>query len=294
MQDTRPRPFVIQDDRKQEEREVAPEVPFASQWLPDRKHLRTELAAWITHSDNRRFRRAIANRVWGMMFGRAFITPVDDLPDPSSLENPDVLDVLAADLAAHGDDLRRLIHVIAASQPFRLASTHNGLDDDASALVLEEAWAVFPVTELGPQQMIRSMQQAANVRTLRAEDSGTYTSIRRYERQSRFVEEYGAAGDAEDAQASTIPHTVQRLKGNYTRQFSDASLLTAAGRIAVMSSDAASCLENCYLACLTRRPTPDERDHFLPQLQVKLKRRLLAVEDIYWTLFNSAEFCWNH
>lgn len=294
VQDTRPRPFVIQDDRNQEEREVTPEVPFDPEWVPDHKHLRTELADWVTHPDNRRFRRAIANRVWGMIFGRAFITPVDDLPDPSSPDSPDVLDVLADDLAAHGDDLRRLIRVIVASRPFSLASTHDNLDDDASARVLEEAWAVFPITELGPQQMIRSMQQAASVRTLRAEDANTYAAMRRYERQSRFVDDYGIAGDAEDAQASTIPHTVQRLNGNYTRQFSDASLLTAAGRIAAMSSDAASCLENCYLACLSRRPTPDEQSHFLPQLQVNLKRRSVAVEDIYWTLFNSAEFCWNH
>ncbi len=53
-------------------------------------------------------------------------------------------------------------------------------------------------------------------------------------------------------------------------------------------------LENSYLACLTRRPTSDEQTHFLPQLSGNLNRRGNAVEDIYWTLFNSAEFCWNH
>ncbi len=294
VQDTRSRPFVIQDDRNQEERTVTPAVPFDAKWLPDKKHLRAELADWVTHSENRRFRRAIANRVWGQMLGQAFFMPVDDLPDPSSPDEPDVLDVLAEDLADHDDDLRRLIQVIVASQPFRLASTHDGLQDEESAMLLEEAWAVFPVTELGPQQMFRSMQQSAAVQTLRTESTNTITAIRRYERHGRFVRDYGIAGDAEDAQASTIPHTVQRLSGNYTRQFSDATLLTAPGRIAAMSPDAESCLDSAYLACLTRLPTPDERAHFLPQLQGKLKKRSTAVEDIYWTLFNSAEFCWNH
>ena len=294
LQDTRPRPFVIEDGRTQAERTVIPEVPFDPQWIPDHKHIRAELAAWVTHSENRRFRRAIANRVWGMMFGSAFVTPVDDLPDPASADSPDVLDMLADDLANHGDDLRRLIHVIVATRPFSLASTHDALDDETSAQRLEEAWAVFPVTELGPQQMIRAMQQAAAVSTLRAEAANTYKRIRRYERQSRFVEDYGIAGDAEDSQASTIPHMVQRLSGNDTRQFSNAALLTAPGRIAAMSSDAASCLENCYLACLSRRPTPAEQAHFLPQLEGKRRQRAIAVEDIYWTLFNSAEFCWNH
>ncbi len=294
VQDTHSRPFVIEDDRAQEERTVAPEVPFDSQWISDGKHLRAQLATWVTHTENRRFRRAIANRVWGLMLGRAFITPVDDLPDPSSPDDPDVLDVLATDLANHGDDLRRLIHVIVATRAFNLASTHEALEDEESAQQHEEAWAVFPVTELSPQQMFRAMQQAAAVKTLRAENANTFSAIRRYEQQDRFVNDYGIASDAEDAQASTIPHTVQRLSGNFTRQLSNATLLTAPGRIAVMSTDATTCLENCYLACLSRRPMPDERKHFLPQFAGNLNRRANAVEDVYWTLFNSAEFCWNH
>jgi hypothetical protein len=286
---------VIEDDRAQEERIVAPEVPFDSQWVADSKHLRAELAVWVTHRENRRFRRAIANRIWGLMFGRALITPVDDLPDPNDAGSPlDVLDVLADDLSEHGDDLRRMIHVIVATRAFSLASTHKDFDDESSAQRHEQAWAVFPVTELGPQQMIRAMQQAASVRTLRAEATNSFTAIRRFERQFRFVQDYGIAGDAEDAQASTIPHTVDRLSGNFTRRYSDASLLTAPGRIAVMSSDAAMCLENSYLACLSRRPTSEEQTHFLPQLTGNLNQRGRAVEDIYWTLFNSAEFCWNH
>ena len=158
----------------------------------------------------------------------------------------------------------------------------------------ETQWAVFPVSELTPQQMIRAMQQAATLQTLRSESLNTYTAIRRYERQFRFVEDYGVAGEAEESQSSTIPHTVQRLNGNYTRQFDRASIMTAPGRIAAISPDAAACLENCYLACLTRRPTAEEQEHFLPQLQGRYGQRRSAVEDIYWTLFNTAEFCWNH
>jgi hypothetical protein len=108
------------------------------------------------------------------------------------------------------------------------------------------------------------------------------------------VEEYGVAGDGEEAQASTIPHTVQRLSGNDTRRFSKAGAFNAPGRIAAISPDATACLENCYLACLSRRPTPEEKRHFLPQFSGSRNRRTVAVEDVYWTLFNSAEFCWNH
>jgi len=292
LQDTHHEPFVIEDDRMQETRTVDPEVPFDSQWLEQNKHLRRELASWVTHPDNRRFRRAIANRVWGLMFGRPLVSPVDDLPDPD--DEPDILDLLAEDLAQHDDDIRRMIQVIAATEVFSCASTHPGFDDELSAGRLEEAWAVFPVSELQPHQMIRSMQQAAAVGTLRAEATNSFNAIRRIERQVRFVEDYGFAGDSEEAQAATIPHTVDRLSGNFTRQHIQATLLSAPGRIAAMSNDPERSLENCYLACLTRRPTEEERSHFLPQLGGSLNQRSRAVEDIYWTLFNSAEFCWNH
>ncbi|MFM8476666.1 MAG: DUF1549 domain-containing protein, partial [Planctomycetaceae bacterium] len=43
---------------------VAPEVPFHPEWLPETGGRRARLAAWVTHPDNRRFERAIANRIW--------------------------------------------------------------------------------------------------------------------------------------------------------------------------------------------------------------------------------------
>jgi hypothetical protein len=132
------------------------------------------------------------------------------------------------------------------------------------------------------------------VQTLRVDDSNTFIAIRRYEGRSRFVDQYGIAGDAEEAQASTIPHTVERLSGRETQRYGDAGLFTAAGRIAAMSSDPHTCLENCYLACLSRRPTAGEASHFLPRMTGKLKRRVTTVKDIYWGIFNSAEFCRNH
>lgn len=294
LQDTRPRPFMIDDERKGEQREVAPQVPFDSQWVPNERHRRSELAQWITHRENRRFRRAIANRVWGLMFGRAFVMPVDDLPDPPDSGPPDVLDLLAEDFTSHSDDIRRLIHVIAATQAFNLASTHPDLNEESQAQKIEASWAAFPLTELGPFQLIRSMQQATAVETLRVENSSEIAAIRRYERQYRFVSDYGIVDDSDESQASTIPHTVQRLNGNFTRQYSDSGFFNAPGRIAALSGTPEACLENCFLACLTRRPTPEEKSCFLPELQGRFNRRANTVEDIYWTFFNSAEFCWNH
>jgi hypothetical protein len=62
-----------------------------------------------------------------------------------------------------------------------------------------------------------------------------------------------------------------------------------------MSPDDATCLEACYLVCLTRPPEPEEREHFLPQLRAaKGTERRRVIEDVFWTLLNSPEFSWNH
>src|SRR5262249_8970574 len=92
------------------------------EWLPGTGTRRERLAAWITHPDNRRLERATANRIWGLMFGKPFHAPVDDLPDPTTSAERDVLDLLGSDFRAHHCDLRRMIRVIAASRPFQLDS----------------------------------------------------------------------------------------------------------------------------------------------------------------------------
>lgn len=113
--------YTVEDRQTLAERDVPARVPFCEENLPDDGTRRERLAAWVTHGENRRFDRAIANRVWALLFGRAWHEPVDDLGDPSE-DQRDVLDELGTDFRAHGCDLRRMIQVVAASKPFRLTS----------------------------------------------------------------------------------------------------------------------------------------------------------------------------
>ena len=74
-------------------------------------------------------------------------------------------------------------------------------------------------------------------------------------------------------------------------------------------------MENSYLACLARRPSAEERKYFLELLEMTYeavaKKRYTepntpepdpkpnrsqaeVVQDLFWTLFNSPEFSWNH
>jgi hypothetical protein len=291
------------EDRKTLEKHAVPEaVPFHSEWLPESGARRARLAAWITHTDNRRFERAIANRVWGLLFGRAYDEPVDDLADPED-GTRDILDVLGEDFRAHHCDLRRLIQVVATSEPFRAASEFELPPEESLSLekglaglnAAQAAWAVFPLMRLRPEQVIGSIFQSSSIRTADQNSHWTFRVLRLLQ-GGQFVREYGDLGENELAdRGGTIPQRLLMMNGELASGPTKANPINAVGRIAMLASTDDKCVETAYLVCLTRRPTPDELEHFTAQLKdTKLDERRKIVEDLVWTLFNSTEFSWNH
>ncbi|HEY1784147.1 MAG TPA: DUF1549 domain-containing protein [Pirellulales bacterium] len=79
-----------------------------------------ELAGLLAGNQNARLRRTIVNRLWGRFFGRALVEPVDEIDNPAW--NEDVLDWLAADLAANHDDLKHLMLEIVTSRAYQMPS----------------------------------------------------------------------------------------------------------------------------------------------------------------------------
>lgn len=301
-QDKKPVEFEVEDRKTLAKHVVPVSVPFHPEWLPASGTRRERLAAWITHSANRRFERSIANRVWGLLFGRAWHEPVDDLPDPRDDER-DLLDLLGEDFREHGYDLRRLIQVVAASEPFRLASedpfadaaTSAGGEDSSRLQAAEREWAVFPLIRLRPEQVIGSLFQSSMIRTT---DQNSHLLLRtlRLLQGSQFVKEYGDLGEEElRDHGGTIPQRLLMMNGKLAAGPTEANPINAVGRIALFASTDERCIETVYLVCLTRRPSSEELAHFAGELKdIKGGERRHLVEDIVWTLFNSTEFSWNH
>ncbi|MCH7989558.1 MAG: DUF1553 domain-containing protein, partial [Planctomycetes bacterium] len=297
--------YEIIDRDTQEKRIVAANVPFHPEWLPESGTRREQLAAWITHPKNRRFDRAIVNRVWGLLFGRPYIDPVDDLPDPGNPNKPDLLDILGKDFREHGCDLRRLILVIAASKPFRLDSrspADRDVETSEERIIADETidrltsnWAVFQLTRLRPEQVIGAMLQAGSIKTI---DRNSHLIVRtiRFFRENNFITEYGDLGEDElDKHAGTISQALLRMNGNLSNEIGAYNPFSATGRILDVTKDDETCLEICFLVCATRRPTPEQQEYFLDQLHGTTgEKRKQVVEDIIWSLFNSEAFSWNH
>lgn len=293
MQDFANVDYKVENRKTKVEETIAPSVPFHAEWLPKTGSRREQLAAWITHPDNRRFERATANRIWGLMFGKGYIDPVDGLPDPPEGQT-DLLDILGADFRQHNYDLRRLIQVIAASKPYRLDSIHQA-QDETRIEELKAQWAVFPLIRLRPEQVIGSILQASSLGTIDQNSHLLFRAIRFF-RENDFVKEYGDLGENElTEQPGTIPQALLRMNSKLIGELTEANGINSPGRISNMSPDDATCIEAAYLVALTRRPTPPELKHFTQQLQNSPKnQRAKVVEDMCWSLCNSLEFSWNH
>jgi hypothetical protein len=274
---------------------VVPEVPFHAEWLPSTGSRRARLAAWVTHPENRRFERAIANRIWGLMFGRPLHEPVDDLPHPEDKPD-DALDLLGREFRARGDRLSTLIRMIALSTPFRLATA--AADSTEEAARQTASWAAFPLVRLRPEQVIGSFFQAGRVRSV---DQNSHPLIRltRMTSENEFIEEYGDAGEDElIPQAGTISQMLLKMNGRFSRELGKVDLLTGPAQVLALSPDDSAIVENSFLMCLSRRPDAAELLHFQKQLQQARQtgdeQRKAVVEDLFWALFNSPEFAWNH
>ena len=168
--------------------------------------------------------RATVNRVWALLFGRPLVEPVDDLPAAGELHPALVL--LADDFAAHGYDLHRLIRIIAATEVFRLDSATQQSEMPTEAH--EEAWAVFPLTRLRPEQVAGALFQAASLTTL-GPQSHWFVRLVSYTGRNDFVRRYGDTGEDEfDARGGTIPQRLLLMNGEIVRERIKDDLFNAA------------------------------------------------------------------
>jgi mono/diheme cytochrome c family protein len=98
---------------------IFPELGTIDPSAPKNKRLE-QLAALVTHHDNGRFTRTMANRVWHRLMGRGIVHPVDVMGNKPWSE--DLLDYLAVYFAENGYDLKKLMEHIATSHAYQSKS----------------------------------------------------------------------------------------------------------------------------------------------------------------------------
>ena len=269
---------------------IAPRPPFASDLVPESGTQREQLAAWVTHDQNKPFARAMVNRMWALLFGKPLVEPIDDIPLYG--EYPPGLDTLAEDFIKHDYDLRHLIRMIAGTKAFHLESRA----DFEVTQAHEDSWAVFPLTRLRPEQMAGGVLQAASLTTIDA-DSHIIAQLQRFNEQNQFIQRYGDTGEDEfEGRAGTIAQRLLMMNGSLVKERTKPDpVWNASTRIAMLAPTDEKAIETTYLTLLSRLPSDAEREHFVKLLGgTKGDNRGECLEDLYWVLVNSTEFSWNH
>jgi hypothetical protein len=274
----------------EEERTVSAALPYAEQLRQPDNRLRVQLANWVTSPENKQFGRATVNRIWALVLGRPLVQPIDEVPFYGPF--PPGLEALADDFLAHHCDLRRLIRAIVATEAFQRDSR---ADFDITP-EHENAWAVFPLTRLRPEQVAGSVFQASSLSTIDA-DAHIVQRLTKFGQTTEFVKRYGDMGEDEFIdRGGTIPQRLLLMNGEMVSERTRENfVLNASTRLATLAATNDQAVEAAYLVILNRRPTPREMQHFSCELPPQRgNARNQAMEDLCWILINSTEFSWNH
>jgi hypothetical protein len=126
--------------------------------FPTARDRRDVLADWMTASNNKHFAQVGANRIWGWLFGRGIVEPVDDFRDSNPPANAELLAALADRFVQSGFDQKELIRTILKSRTYQLSS-RSGPEGDREA----RYFARYPARLLSAEQLLDAIGAVTGV-----------------------------------------------------------------------------------------------------------------------------------
>ncbi len=258
---------------------------------------RAAFTQWLLARDNPFFARAMVNRVWGELFGRGLVEPVDDFRTSNPPVHAPLLDALARHFADQGFDQKKLLRVILASRLYQLGS----VPGVGGGPVAEGKWFA---RSLRRQLVAEVLLDAVGDLTGVPDDFAALPAGARametwsYKIDSDFLDAFGRPNSSSDppcerngrgtvVQSLHLMHA-DRLNARIGHERGRARQLAESNRPPV------EVVEELYLAAYSRRPSTEELKAAEAHFAKHAARKREAVEDLVWALVNSAEFILNH
>jgi hypothetical protein len=280
---------------------VTPAVPRFLHPLPEGgSRNRLALARWLLSAENPLVARVIVNQIWQCYFGRGLVDTPEDFGTQGSLpSHPELLDWLSCYFMESGWDLKQLHRLIVTSATYRQASTPRDSDADPENVLLSRgprarlyAEAIRDVAlrvsgllepHIGGPSVFPAQPEGAETGAFGKPKWTTSSGTDRY-RRGLYTHRKRATPYAAFATFDAPPnHTcaMGRIRSNTPLQalvqLNDETLVQASRALArrVVATEPNNDLERFDLAfqlCLTRLPTPDERETLLEYAQAQLQR----------------------
>ncbi|MFO0846272.1 MAG: DUF1549 and DUF1553 domain-containing protein [Gemmataceae bacterium] len=212
---------------------------------------RPALAEWMTSAKNPFFAKAMVNRLWGQLFGRGIVHPVDDLFAANAASHPELLADLEQQFAANKFDVKYLIRAICNSETYQRTSKPHGGNSQAGP----ELFARMAIKPLTPEQLYDALTHLTGAERRpalrnRAQMKGGAGGPR-----EAFVNFFSAEDGADPTEYQTGIPQVLRLMNS--PQFNNAAALAPLVR---SGNGPDEVIERLFLTVLARRPTAEERD----------------------------------
>lgn len=226
------------------------------------------------------FARNIANRVWWAMMGRGLVHPLDLHHSDNPPSHPELLDLLAKELAEHRYDLRWLMREIALTRAYQRSSQ---LPEGVKTLGPARFRTAIE-KRLSPEQLLWA--------TLRA--TGNPEKLADAKARLKFVQAFaGPAREPEERPAPALKGALFWLNGPLVQSWLAPAPGNLTHRLAAMPDERVA--EELYLSVLTRRPDAEEATAVKAALKGKAgKTRAGAITRLAWALLASTEFNVNH
>jgi len=262
---------------------------------------RKKLAEWVTSPENPFFAKSFANRVWAHYFGVGIVNPVDDFSLANPPTNARLLDSLAAEFSKSGFDIRKLERAILLSRTYQL-----GYETNDSNKFDKNNYSHAYIRPLMAEQVVDVLNSALGVNEKFAAQDGVADGLKMVEvGTSRLSNQNLAyvlrifgrpprttACDCERAMEPALPQTLFRMSDpTMLAKFSDASGRSATLAKTKLTAD--ELVDELFLATLTRKPSPEEKETAVTHLTAA-KTRADGITDLLWALVNTREFILNH
>jgi hypothetical protein len=246
---------------------------------------RPVFAKWLTSSENPYFAKAMVNRLWGQLFGRGLVHPVDDMHPDNPASHPKLLDDLTACFTASGYDVKALLRTICLSETYQRSSKPHGNNDDD--LIYYSHRIVKP---LSAEQLFDSLQLVVGPANP-AQNSNRQAAKNPNQASARaqFVAFFEADESADPAEyQGGIPQALRLMN---SPQLNRGGVLVEEALRQHSTTEAR--IEHLFLGTLSRRPTEAELQRFREHVRRSGSNERNGLSDVLWVLINSSEFVLN-
>ncbi len=270
-----------------------PELGEIDAKLPKDQRLE-QLAALVTHVDNGRFARTIANRMWQRLLGRGIVHPVDAME--SEPFDAALLEYLAGYLVEHDYDLKKLIAHITTSRTYQAKAALQA-DEPAPG---EYVFRGPQVKRLTAEQFLDSVWQLTSAGPTKAdapvklpEFAASAPASQKIIRAALVNSDalQRSLGRPNREQVVTVrPDDLTTLQALdlANGEIMTSTLQRGAEQLLKRQAEPAEIVDSLYRQAFSRAPTADE--HAAAQAFLGERPNPAAVADLLWAIVMQPEF----